>query len=294
MIAKHKYLFLFILSCMTSIVVLSVWYSEKLSRYEGEIILQTKIVDSLNNENLLYRELSSVDNHFISGNYEVANSEYQQMLRDLDSLHVFYDPVQMRLKRIQSFDEIRNKNIDSQDLEVLQLAMRKRDEFIRVLNYTLDSMRIKYETETKALLYQLQAKNSELEEKLIQPNQKEKIQVISFKNPKGKLIHYLGEVIDGKADGGGVGIWNTGSIYKGEWKDNKRNGQGRYEWADGDVYEGSYVNDVRQGEGIYTWLSGERYSGEWSNDKRNGFGKLYDKDNNVKYEGQWLNDKIVE
>jgi hypothetical protein len=143
-------------------------------------------------------------------------------------------------------------------------------------------------------LYQLQAKNSELEEKLIQPNQKEKIQVISFKNPKGKLIHYLGEVIDGKADGGGVGIWNTGSIYKGEWKDNKRNGQGRYEWADGDVYEGSYVNDVRQGEGIYTWLSGERYSGEWSNDKRNGFGKLYDKDNNVKYEGQWLNDKIVE
>jgi hypothetical protein len=120
---------------------------------------------------------------------------------------------------------------------------------------------------------------------------KENVQVLSFTNQNGNLIRYLGEVKNNKANGGGIGVWDTGSVYTGDWKDNKRHGQGVFEWADGQKYEGNFDNDIRTGYGKYFWPSGEKYVGEFENNRINGEGILYDLDGKIEYEGVWKNGK---
>lgn len=294
MIVKHKYLVLFIITCVVTIIVISTWYSNKISRFEGQIGDQKERVDSLKSELLWLTQLSDMDYNFISGEYEVAKTEYQNILNSLPNLHHLKTSVDLRLSRISSIENATKSDATIKDIETMQLALRQRDEIIELLNNTMDSLNTEHKNEHNQLALQIKEQETELTQRLNEIHRKEKIQVISFKSQKGKLIHYLGEVKDGKANGGGVGIWSTGSMYKGEWKENLRHGQGKYQWADGDVYEGTYINDIREGEGVYHWASGEHYDGEWSDDKRNGFGKLFDKDNNLTYKGQWRNDKIVE
>ena len=294
MIVKHKYLVLFIITCVVTIIVISTWYSNKISRFEGQIGDQKERVDSLKSELLWLTQLSDMDYNFISGEYEVAKTEYQNILNSLPNLHHLKTSVDLRLARISSIENATKSDATIKDIETMQLALRQRDEIIELLNNTMDSLNTEHKNEHNQLALQIKEQETELTQRLNEIHRKEKIQVISFKSQKGKLIHYLGEVKDGKANGGGVGIWSTGSMYKGEWKENLRHGQGKYQWADGDVYEGTYINDIREGEGVYHWASGEHYDGEWSDDKRNGFGKLFDKDNNLTYKGQWRNDKIVE
>lgn len=155
---------------------------------------------------------------------------------------------------------------------------------------SLEALNSKVRSETAGELEKLGKRLSEKEKEL---KRKERVKVISFSGAKNAHIHYLGEVENGKANGGGIGIWTTGSIYRGEWQDNKRHGSGTFEWVDGEKYEGEYVNGTREGEGTYYWPSGERYEGEWSGDRRNGFGTLYDMDGNIRFEGQWKDDKPV-
>lgn len=130
----------------------------------------------------------------------------------------------------------------------------------------------------------ISAKNAELK-------RKEKVQVLTFSNANGNTIHYLGEIKNGKANGGGVGIWDTGSIYKGDWKNNLRHGEGVFEWTDGQKYEGDFKNDIRTGEGKYFWPNGEKYVGEFENNQINGQGKLIDPNGNIEYKGEWKNGK---
>lgn len=156
---------------------------------------------------------------------------------------------------------------------------------------SLDSLKKKNLKVQDSLLTQI----TDLKEKIIVANSQQKsknaIQVISFKGNKGVQIHYLGEVVDGKANGNGVGIWTSGSVYRGAWKNNLRHGQGTFEWADGEKYVGSYIDGKRQGMGTYYWPNGERYEGEWSDDRRFGKGKLFDPDGNIKFDGDWKDDK---
>lgn len=119
---------------------------------------------------------------------------------------------------------------------------------------------------------------------------KNKVKVISFTGLKSATVHYMGEVVDGKANGGGIGIWTTGSVYRGEWRNNLRHGKGSFQWKDGERFEGDYVDGKREGEGTYYWPSGERYEGQWVADQRTGQGTLFDLDGNVRYKGEWLND----
>lgn len=114
-----------------------------------------------------------------------------------------------------------------------------------------------------------------------------------FINTKGYRVVYLGEIRKGMANGNGIGVWNTGSMYEGEWKDNQRHGEGAFEWADGERYEGGYADDKRSGWGVYYWKNGERYEGNWSEDSRNGEGTLYDKSGKVKLNGIWKNDQLA-
>ncbi len=108
---------------------------------------------------------------------------------------------------------------------------------------------------------------------------------------KGVKFQYFGQTKNGKADGFGIGLFESGSIYKGFWKENIRHGDGVFTWKDGEHYEGKFVNDKRQGEGNYFWKNGEIFKGQWSDDKRNGRGKLFKKNGTLKKEGIWVNDQ---
>ncbi len=109
---------------------------------------------------------------------------------------------------------------------------------------------------------------------------------------KGVKFQYFGQTKNGKADGFGIGLFESGSIYKGFWKENIRHGDGVFTWKDGEHYEGKYVNDKRQGEGSYFWKNGEIFKGQWSEDKRNGQGKLFKKNGSLKKEGIWIDDQF--
>lgn len=116
--------------------------------------------------------------------------------------------------------------------------------------------------------------------------------VLELVSSKGKKFYYTGQTSSGKANGYGVGIFETGSIYKGYWKDNLRHGIGSFTWNDKEYYEGSFVNGKREGYGEYHWKNGEIYKGYWKNDMRHGNGKLYKKNGKLKKEGFWENDEL--
>ena len=116
---------------------------------------------------------------------------------------------------------------------------------------------------------------------------------LTFTNSKGSQVHYVGKVKDGKANGYGVAILNTGSRYVGEWKNNQRHGQGAFYWKDGQYYEGNYSFGKRNGQGTYYWPNGEKYVGQWKDDQRSGKGAFYSKDGELMTSGVWENDKMV-
>ena len=180
----------------------------------------------------------------------------------------------------------------SENLEVFKSRWYKAQQENKLLRETTDSLDFRLKKLNQEYDQALQSAQNEIAQLKSELNKKENIQVLSFVNQNGNQIYYLGEVKNGKANGGGIGIWNTGGIYKGEWKDNMRHGEGHYTWKDGHQYVGTFVNGIREGQGVYTWSSGERYEGAWSNNKRNGYGVMYDKDNNVQFKGEWEDDKV--
>lgn len=136
-----------------------------------------------------------------------------------------------------------------------------------------------------------EALSAELDKLRNDLRKQERVKVISFPGQKGATVHYLGEVANGQANGGGIGIWTTGSVYRGDWRNNLRHGQGNFQWADGEKYIGAYVNGKREGMGVYLWPSGDKYDGEWKNDRRNGQGTLYDLDGRIVFSGLWVDDQ---
>lgn len=183
----------------------------------------------------------------------------------------------------------------SQDDEIARINLRTQiatqKDLIDSLSSHVDSLSRSQILESTITTKKVDSLKQELTDLNKALQRKEAKQVISFTNANGNLIHYLGEVQNGKANGGGIGIWNTGSIYKGQWKNNLRHGKGEFKWADGQVYNGEFKNDIRSGTGTYYWPSGEKYKGEFADNRMNGEGILYDPDGNKKYEGQWKNDK---
>ena len=114
-----------------------------------------------------------------------------------------------------------------------------------------------------------------------------------FESSKGSKMYYVGEIKEGKANGKGTALLETGSRYEGDWKDNMRHGDGTFYWKDGEYYIGEYKEDQRAGLGSYYWPNGEYFTGQWSNNKRNGEGTFYDKEGNVITKGVWKNDELV-
>lgn len=237
-------------------------------------------------------KILKADQSYMEGDYREALEQYYKLF----NIKEFEDQelIKFRINRIEELlNPVDTVESESEEIKAYKYTINElkveRDSIYNATDSVVSSLEKQLNTkdeEIKTLEDQIASKNKSL-------RKEEKIQVISFKNSKGGNIHYLGEVEDGQANGGGVGIWNTGSIYKGDWKNNKRHGEGKFEWADGHTYEGDYEDDKRSGDGTYSWPSGERYVGEWKDDKRNGQGILYDKDGNVQFDGKWIDDNIV-
>lgn len=237
-----------------------------------------------------YQQLASIDAEVIAdGRYSDAIHRYRQLL---DSLPLdLQDEVNDRLKGLTA----RNDQADRTGSDPLVMTAQ-RNERIALANMegALQAMRKRLAAVEDSIAHELDRLSSALNAKQKEVDRMSRIQVISFTGPKGSKVHYLGEVAEGKANGGGVGIWSTGSVYRGQWRNNLRHGEGTFEWADGERYEGTYVNGVRTGTGTYFWPSGERYEGQWREDRRNGPGTLFDMDGNIRFKGNWKDDKPVE
>lgn len=125
---------------------------------------------------------------------------------------------------------------------------------------------------------------------------------------------YIGEILDGKANGKGIKKYYDGIKYEGYWKDNKYDGEGILifsnntvklgTWKDGKLdgfgilsdnnnnvyYNGDWKEGKLDGSGYLIFDSSNTYSGEWEDDKRNGYGDAVFYNGDC-YFGTWENDE---
>lgn len=174
-----------------------------------------------------------------------------------------------KVKSSKSKEIIKQANLINKLLEVVEEKERNNDTLLARLN----------------LMYSELQQLDSLQKLLNETN------YLNFFTDKGLKLIYLGTVKDGMANGNGMALWETGSMYNGGWLNNKRNGHGSFIWQDGETYNGDYKNDKREGNGTYVFVNGEKYVGEWHNDMRHGFGVLYDSKGEITFKGTWQNDK---
>ena len=249
---------------------------------------QAKLEQKLQEKSDKISELNDILN---AESHWLYDRNLEKAIRELKKIKPANESAQVE-QRIDALVEIREELAsDTMSLQQYKMQLTERNDEVKELkdqkdsiDETLNDQLSSVQNEKDSLLEVVQKKEKALK-------RKEDIKVISFKSTKGDQVHYLGEVENGKANGGGIGIWRTGSIYKGKWKNNKRHGEGTFEWADGQKYEGDFKNDVRTGKGTYYWPSGEMYEGEFRNNRREGQGTLYDPDGNVSFKGKWKDDK---
>lgn len=292
---KRVYRNLFFISLVLSVIAIFLYTKDYVSKEETNTdkeLISTLQFKEIEEELQLLNDLRKIDNQLL------FEDNYQSTLEDLKALLQ-----KNKIKQLKLIDEISNriqyvKNLieDQKENELSRISLRnqllKQDKqidslykFKDSLNLTVNQSKLEYQRKIDSLSVQLKKKSELL-------NLKETVKIISFKNTNGNTIRYLGETYEEQANGNGIGIWDTSSIYKGEWKNNKRHGQGEFEWSDGQRYIGQFVEGQRTGEGEYYWPSGEKYVGSFKENKRHGKGVFYDPDGNIKFDGEWKNDKF--
>ena len=97
----------------------------------------------------------------------------------------------------------------------------------------------------------------------------------AFTDAEGVTFSYTGEVVDGKPNGTGTGIYPYGN-YTGDYKDGLREGNGKFESKNGEnKYNGTFAND-KYNEGKLTFPDGSYFEGTFK-DGQPDKGKWYDK-----------------
>ncbi|CAM3614121.1 MORN repeat-containing protein [Zobellia roscoffensis] len=228
-----------------------------------------------------YEKLAIIDSMLLEGKYDSAIESYTASLKVREENKM---GIPLRIALAQKLAQVKsgvNAKEDSVKAELDSLPkpeiasareVRKYDS----LNFTLEK--------TKVQLARLKK----------QMKDKSSGQYLKFKSAKGNLMHYVGKVKNGKANGYGIALLDSGSRYEGQWADNQRDGEGTFYWPDGEYYIGTYKNDKRSGFGTYYWPNGEKYAGQWKEDKRSGTGKFFDSDGDLVAGGEWSDDKLVE
>ena len=84
---------------------------------------------------------------------------------------------------------------------------------------------------------------------------------------------YVGNFVNGRAQGKGILYYGHGGQYLGHWDNNQRQGEGRLVFAEGHEFMGQFQLDKRNGQGKMTYANGDIYEGNWKNDQPNGDGK---------------------
>jgi hypothetical protein len=138
------------------------------------------------------------------------------------------------------------------------------------------------------------------------------------KYKSGNAIRYVGGFLNGMYNGRGTMFFKEGAFLTGEWKNGKLNGKGSFLTETGILYIGEFVNGVKQGKGILFYKDNGMIMGNFSNDKlngrgiqyfqmapvvsdvnykddkRNGMGYQYEIKSKKLYEGEWSDDKWVQ
>lgn len=288
---KYALVFTYVVASIIILISIFSWSSRKQNKLETQITQYKQEIDSTKTEVKKLKMLQLADDYFFEGNYSQAKISYKSILNSYKLSQIQENRIKQKIRRIEEVQS--TKEVLTDEIRAHQFTLKNKQKKVDSLQTILENYKNQNQIELATKNKKIEFLQKELKQKKKTISRKENILVISFKNEQGDIIHYLGEVENGKANGGGIGIWRTGGLYKGDWKENKRHGEGEYEWSDGHKYKGEFQNDKREGEGSYYWPSGEKYEGEWSDGKRNGQGTLYDQDGNIQYTGKWKNDKIV-
>ena len=96
------------------------------------------------------------------------------------------------------------------------------------------------------------------------------IQEIEVKDGK-----YIGECVNGVAEGRGTCYFINGDRYEGNMKNNIKEGKGIYYFIDGNRYEGDFRNNLKDGKGIFYFKAGDIFEGDFKDDYREGKGIYY-------------------
>jgi len=106
---------------------------------------------------------------------------------------------------------------------------------------------------------------------------------------------YVGESVDGIANGKGKRYFHSGDTYEGDFRNGAMDGAGVYIAANNDKYIGEFANGYQTGQGTTYYnrddeFKGDRYTGGWYNGTYSGKGTYYWHDGRV-YDGDWANGK---
>lgn len=252
------------------------------SKQSKQLKDQQVVIEQLQKEISAQESLLETDSLLVQGHYQDALKQYES--HENDSIRDGEFGLGLRMA-------IAKKFLEYEDNLALKVSMAS--DFQDTLDIAENTMPNPKIDQLDSLNFVLSKTKMQLAKMKRQLYQKSFGEYLTFTNSKGSQVHYVGQVEQGRANGYGVAILNTGSRYVGEWKNNQRHGQGTFYWKDGEYYEGNYVGDKRNGQGTYFWPNGEKYIGQWKDDRRSGKGAFFGKDGKLMTKGVWEDDKMI-
>lgn len=265
---KYGYLAILLIAVIASSGITYLYYSKIIQTKAQEVVSLKTATSKLDHSLSEYKKLANASNFFMEKRETEAQVLFEELAVSSDSLI---------LKVIQNLNH-REKTIVVRSNDVKEKTSQTENLPVLIVD----------DLETKN---ELIAAKKELSLTKVQLEKIQKAKpILNLTSSKGKKFQYIGQMKGKVATGFGIGIFETGSIYKGYWKDNMRDGKGIFTWKDDEHYEGQFVADNREGYGVYYWKNGEVYKGNWKHDQREGQGILYGKNGKIKEEGVWKND----
>jgi hypothetical protein len=105
---------------------------------------------------------------------------------------------------------------------------------------------------------------------------------------KAVYSEYDGDMRDGRPDGFGKLLVQSGLSYEGQWRNGLMDGDGAIRYANGDGYDGHFAAGQMDGRGRYASADGSIFEGQFRDGQRHGDGTLT-LASGVSYRGTWEN-----